>query len=161
MEMIIGRLEEANRRRSEIIGSQEPSVALVDFAPLKGKLPCPIEGKIMVSFGYSVDPITNLKSFSPGISVKGKVGRSVVSVADGQVAYVGDLRGYGNFIIINHDGSHYTTYAGLGETFVSEGTLVKSGTRLAISGENGIVRFELRRGREPLDPLEWFVNDAY
>lgn len=152
MERIIVRLEEEREhalRRQEGIG--QASV----FAGLKGQLRTPFRGKIIVRFGNIVDPVTHLKSFSPGISIQGRKGGSVLLVSSGNVAYTGNLRGYGNFVIINHDNQYYTTYAGLGNILVSQGQHLLSGSKLATAGDNGIVKFELRRGREALDPVTW------
>ena len=151
MEDIIARLEKARLERQRAGQQQGPSV----FASLRGQLPSPFRGKIIVPFGNSTDPITKLKSFSPGITIKGRAGREVIAVASGSVAYVGNLRGYGNFVIINHDRQYYTTYAGLAVIEVAEGQFVREGARLGKSGSDGEIKFELRRGRESLDPVEW------
>jgi len=100
MEQIIVRLEEEQERARQFRqGEQGASV----FAALRGQLLSPFRGKITVPFGNQVDPVTKLKSFSPGITVKGRAGGPVYLVASGVVAYTGNLRGYGNFVIINHD----------------------------------------------------------
>ncbi|MFZ5980251.1 MAG: murein hydrolase activator EnvC family protein, partial [Candidatus Zixiibacteriota bacterium] len=100
MERIIARLEEEQERARQLHrGQQGTSV----FAALKGQLLSPFQGKITVPFGNQVDPVTKLKSFSPGITIQGRAGGPVYLVASGAVAYTGNLRGYGNFVIINHD----------------------------------------------------------
>lgn len=152
MERIIVRLEEQREqdlRRQERV--RQPSI----FAGLKGQLRTPFRGKIVQRFGNIVDPVTHLKSFSPGISIQGRKGGSVLLVSSGNVAYTGNLRGYGNFVIINHDNQYYTTYAGLGKILVSQGQHLLSGSQLATAGDDGLVKFELRRGREALDPVTW------
>jgi septal ring factor EnvC (AmiA/AmiB activator) len=151
MEALVARLIEEQSDASP--GAPVPSSSA--FTSLKGQLPSPFRGKIIAKFGGFTDPITNLKSFSPGITIKGKPGRSVLAVASGTVAYAGELRGYGNFVIINHDNQYYTTYAGLGEITVSKGQYVSSQEPLGKSASDGIVKFELRNRREPLDPVEW------
>lgn len=152
MAALIARLEEQRSRelaaRTKIAG---PSV----FAGLKGQLASPYRGKIVLTFGEHTDPVTRLKSFSPGITINGKAGRAVYSVASGTVAYAGNLRGYGNFVIINHDHQYYTTYAGLREILVAKDQFVPGRAKLGTAGKDGRVKFELRRGREPLDPVKW------
>lgn len=151
MQEIIARLEEASRSRQYPEGDIAPSV----FAALKGRLLMPHRGKVVVPFGLSTDPVTKLKSYSPGIVIKGRAGAEVKLVASGTVAYSGNLRGYGKFVIIRHDSQHYTTYAGLGRIDVSEGQHLGAGSPLGVAADDGQVRFELRREREPLDPVEW------
>ncbi len=159
MERVIARLEDERRRQQAERGRQpsEPSV----FATLKGQLQPPVRGKIAVPFGPAIDPITRLKSFSPGITIAARAGTPVRAVAAGEVAYVGNLRGYGKFVIINHDDEYYTTYAGLGEPLVSVGDFVTSSTQLGPLANDGQLKFELRKGREPLDPVTWIRIDSF
>ncbi len=159
IERIIARLERQRQESTAAIPGQPsgPSV----FATLQGQLLSPFKGKIVIGFGHSRDEITKLKSFSPGITIKGKPGQKVVAVADGTVAYVGSLRGYGNFVIINHSDRYYSTYGGLGKMSVGTNEYVLAGTTLAQAGKEGLVKFELRHGREPLDPVKWIRIDSF
>jgi septal ring factor EnvC (AmiA/AmiB activator) len=159
IERIIARIER-QRQESPAAVSGLPSGPSV-FATLQGQLLSPFKGRIVVGFGHSQDEITKLKSFSPGITIKGKLGRKVVAVADGTVAYVGNLRGYGKFVIINHGDRYYSTYGGLGKTSVNTNEYLLAGTTLGQAGEEGLVKFELRHGREPLDPVKWIRIDSF
>lgn len=159
IERIIARIER-QRQESAAAVSGLPSGPSV-FATLQGQLLSPFGGKIVVGFGHSQDEITKLKSFSPGITIKGKLGRKVVAVADGTVAYVGSLRGYGEFVIMNHGDRYYSTYGGLGKTSVNTNEYLLAGTTLGQAGEEGLVKFELRHGREPLDPVKWIRIDSF
>ncbi|MEE8576245.1 MAG: peptidoglycan DD-metalloendopeptidase family protein [candidate division Zixibacteria bacterium] len=125
------------------------------FAAMKGHLLRPVSGKIITAFGASQHKVTKLKSFSPGIVIKTRPSSSVSTAAAGTVSYRGSLRGYGNFVIISHDSQYFTTYAGLGKVDVSQGQYLRAGSKLGTAAADGQVRFELRRGREPLDPVKW------
>ena len=158
MERIIVRLEEEREQALRAqVGDQGASV----FATLKGQLRSPFRGKIVERYGNIVDPVTKLKSFNPGIVIQGKAGGAVTLVASGNVAYTGNLRGYGNFVIINHDNQYYTTYAGLGKILVNQGQHLIGGSQLATAGDDGLVKFELRQGRETLDPVTWISFDSF
>lgn len=159
MEKIIVRLQQEAEERLHT--ARQSGATTSFFASLKGQLTPPYQGRIKTAFGNIVDPITNLKSFSSGISIQGQAGRKVIAVSSGTVAYVGNLRGYGSFIIINHDDRFFTTYAGLGATDVSTNEYVLAGNKIAESDENGLVKFELRDGRKPLDPVEWIRFDSF
>jgi len=159
IERIIARLERQCQESPVAIPGQPSSPSV--FATLQGQLLSPFRGKIVIGFGHSQDEITRLKSFSPGITIKGKPGRKVMAVADGTVAYVGNLRGYGKFVIINHGDRYYSTYGGLGKTSVGTNEYVLAGTILAQAGKEGLVKFELRHGREPLDPVKWIRIDSF
>lgn len=157
MRAIIARLEEA--RSQAALRHQIPSGPSA-FAAMKSQLLSPFRGKITDGFGEHVDPVTRLKSFSPGITIDGRAHGGVYCVASGTVAYTGSLRGYGNFVIINHDHQYYSTYAGLGEILVSDGQFLQSRTKVGTSGQDGVVRFELRDGHEPLDPVKWIKIES-
>ncbi|MDF1545334.1 MAG: peptidoglycan DD-metalloendopeptidase family protein [bacterium] len=157
MQEIIDRLERQYAQRNQ----SRPGSSDSPFSSLKGQLLSPFKGKVTLPFGRRVDPVTKLKSFSPGITIKGRAGRTVSAVAAGTVAYSGQLRGYGNFVIINHDDQYFTTYAGLGKITVAEGEYLFSGTKLGTVATDGTIKFELRRGREALDPVEWIRIDSF
>jgi len=154
MEDIIAELERAQERRRRQSG-REPRYQTGSFARSKGSLPPPIKGKIVSSFGWKKNKITNLSSFSPGIDIQPSPGHAdIIASAPGRVVYVGTLRGYENFVIIEHDDGFYTTYAGLGDIAVDTDELVDTGDVLGKRGK-GNVHFEIREGREHLDPVIW------
>jgi murein DD-endopeptidase MepM/ murein hydrolase activator NlpD len=154
MEDIIAELERAHEKRRRESGP-EPRYQKGSFALSKGSLQPPIKGKIVSSFGWKIDKITNLTSFSPGINIKSSPGHNdIIACAPGRVVYVGILRGYENFVILEHDDGYYTTYAGLGNITVDMDDLVDTGDVLGKRGK-GHIRFEIRKGREHLDPVIW------
>ena len=159
IERVIARLEKEREERQR--ANNQSVVEYSAFSTLKGQLLSPVKGKIVTHYGSSKDPVTRLESFSPGITIKCRPDASVYSVAPGSIAYVGNLRGYGNFIIISHDDIYYTTYGGLGETSVSQGEYITSGTKLAVAGSGNLIKFELRKYREPLDPVKWIQIDSF
>jgi murein DD-endopeptidase MepM/ murein hydrolase activator NlpD len=156
MESIVQRLldEAAQRERA---GNQRVSF----FAELKGTLLAPYKGRIIDSWGDKVDPVTNLRSTSPGIKIKGVAGRKVSSVASGTIAYVGELRGYGNFIIINHDDRFFTTYAGLTSVIVTTDQYILAGEKLGVSDSDGVIKFEIRDNMKTVDPVEWIQIESF
>lgn len=159
MESIIARLEKQQQAQAKV--KKPTRFEGGKFTRWRGRMPTPIAGKIVSSFGWKTDPKTKLKSFSPGIDIRPAAGaRTVSACAPGKVIYVGNLRGYDNFVIVEHDDGYYTTYAGLAEAGVTVGDLVQGGTRLGSCG-TGPVRFELRQGREHLDPVEWLDIDGF
>ncbi|MCH9031388.1 MAG: peptidoglycan DD-metalloendopeptidase family protein [candidate division Zixibacteria bacterium] len=150
---LVARLEKKERdRRGSADSWRMPSTGL--FLALKGKLKAPIQGKISSHFGWSTDPVTNLRSFSSGIVIQGKPNYNVRVVAPGKVAYVGSLRGYDNFVIVEHEDGFYTTYGGLGRVKVSLDQYLKVREPVGVTTD-GIVKFEIRSGKESVDPVEW------
>lgn len=154
MEQIIAELERVEQQRLAQDGPR-PRFRTGSFDQSKGRLQPPIKGKIVSAFGWKKDKITNLSSFSPGIDVKPSRGfTDVVAVAPGRVAYVGSLRGYENFVILEHDDGFYTTYAGLGEIDIDLDELLNIGDKIG-TATGDKVHFEIRKGREHLDPVIW------
>ncbi len=127
------------------------------FRTLKGRLPWPVKGKLALGFGQQEEKRFKTKVFNPGIDISPE-SEEVKAVADGMVVYSSWLRGFGNFIILQHDGGFYTVYANLKEVFADVGeTVIQSQTvaRVSGSGAEDNLHFEIRKGKEQLDPLEW------
>jgi septal ring factor EnvC (AmiA/AmiB activator) len=176
-------LEQIRRDRSEVsnaISSLEDDAAAVseifakldrktaakpDHPPLpglareKGNLIWPVQGKIVRAFGTTKDK-RGIKLTNPGIDIKGLSGSSVLAAATGAVIYISWLRGYGQFIILDHGEGYYTLYANLIDLYVETGDMVEAGETIAKIGDLGSVEgstlhFELRRKKESIDPLKW------
>ncbi len=159
MEDLIAQLEAARRDKKEGLAGAESAVS-GNFVSYKGALQAPLTGKIIKAFGWSIDKITKLKSFSPGIEIVGEPNSKITAVADGIAAYVGNLRGYGTFVILEHEDGYFSTYAGIERLEVEQGEIISQGEKLGVS-PSGIIKFELRHGKEPLDPIEWIKIDYF
>jgi len=125
----------------------------------RGNLIWPIQGKIVRSFGTTKDK-RGIKLTNPGIDIRGLSGSSVAAAAAGKIIYISWLRGYGQFIILDHGANYYTLYANLTDIYVETGDMIKAGEVIAEIGDLGslegsILHFELRLKKESLDPLEW------
>ena len=87
-------------------------------------------------------------------------GAAFAGVAEGRVDYVNWLEGHGKCAIINHGGGFYTLYAHASEITVTVGKDVAAGEIIGRVGDTGstigtALHFEIRKGREALNPLEW------
>lgn len=154
MEELIIRLE---KERADRERGQRPTSFVYEtgnFVSYKGVLTPPAKGTITEGFGWKTDPITKLKSYSPGIKIQGPKSGRVLATAPGVIAYVGNLRGYGNFVIIEHEDGYYSTIAGIGSLYVDKNQIVEKSEVIGVT-ESGLVKYELRRGKEPVDPVEW------
>ncbi len=97
-----------------------------------------------------------------GINIAGSLGQTIYAAAAGKVVYSNTgLRGYGKLIIIKHNNSFLTAYAHNNRVWVKEGTIVKSGQKIADMGDTGAKRvmlhFEIRRNGQPVNPL-FYLN---
>jgi len=91
-----------------------------------------------------------------GIDIGGTDGTPIVAAATGQVAFVGQLRGYGNLLIIKHSNGYLTSYAHLQRATVREGQTVNAGQTIGQMGHTEssrpMLHFELRCNGVPVDP---------
>ena len=93
-----------------------------------------------------------------GINIAAPLGSAVRAAAGGSVAYAGnELRGFGNLLLIKHQGGWITAYAHNDELLVKPGDVVRKGQPIARVGATGNVaspqlHFELRRGKTAVDP---------
>jgi len=113
----------------------------------------PVAGKVLKRFGPSADGQRN-----DGVNISAAKGAEVRAAAGGEVVYAGsELAGFGNLVLIRHPGGWVTAYAHADTILVAEGELVKQGQVVARAGSTGNaaspqVHFELRKGKEPVDP---------
>ena len=133
--------------------------APVDFTRLKGKLRWPIAGaRIAIPFGDVVHPGFHTVTPHPGLTLAFRGdGRNVRAVAFGRVAFAGEMRGFGQTVVVDHASGYYTVYAGLATIHAFQGDVVHDGTVLGVAerapgDDEARVYFELRRGTDALDP---------
>ena len=126
------------------------------FRALKGRLSWPIKGKVTLGFGEQKEPRFNTNVFNPGIDISPESDKEVKAVAEGKVVYSSWLRGYGNFIILQHDEGYYTVYANLKEILAGTGEKISSSQVIGIiDGSENNLHFEIRKGKQQINPLEW------
>ncbi len=107
-----------------------------------------------------------VSQFTPsgkGVDISGTLGQPIYATKAGKVVYSGNgLKGYGNLIIIKHDGTYLSAYAHNKVNLVKDGATVKAGQKIAEmgSGDNGqpILHFEIRQNGKPLDPSTLVSN---
>ncbi len=156
LNLLVKRLEE---RRKKAKLDQERSLK-VAFQKRVGKLPWPVSGPIIRDFGKIVHPVYKTVIMSNGIDIKIAKGNSVYCVAPGTVDYVGWMRGYGKFVIVNHYGGYLTIYAHLEKIEVAQDQEIDYGASLGVSGDTGSLdgpklHFQIRHLSETLNPNKW------
>ena len=113
----------------------------------------PVSGTVLKGFGAGADGQRN-----DGVNISVPAGTQVKAAAGGEVVYAGsELVGFGNLILIRHPGGWISAYAHSEKMLVKEGDLVRQGQPIAEAGQTGNaqstqVHFELRKGKEPVDP---------
>jgi lipoprotein NlpD len=133
------------------VSPREVSVA-PSGTPSRSGWTWPAKGKVVARFA----PQQGIK----GINIEGQKGDKVYAASSGVVAYAGSgLSGYGNLIIIKHDGQFLTAYGHNAKNNVREGQTVQKGQVIADMGimdrHYWGVHFEIRHMGKPVDPLRY------
>ena len=129
------------------------------FAANKGRLPWPVEGSVIESYGQHYHPVyKNVKlPFNNGVTLAVARGTQAKAVFDGTVAQVVVIPGYNQCVLVQH-GSYFTFYCKLKSVSVKAGQQVKTGQVLGtvdtISGEDQF-HFQLWKERSPQNPENW------
>jgi murein DD-endopeptidase MepM/ murein hydrolase activator NlpD len=124
-----------------------------------GKFRWPARGRIISGFGSQPDGSKN-----EGINLAVPLGTEIHAAEAGRVHYVGDgLKGYGNLILIRHANDWVTAYAHADQILVKANDEVRRGQVIGKAGKTGPVaqpqlRFELRKGSVPVDPVPHLAN---
>lgn len=162
LEQIIARLEQQRQASQGAPGSLISILPPGQFLSQKGKMLWPVIGKLVSTFGVKKDPVRKTATFQPGLDIEVEPNTTVRAVSTGVVIYVGWLRGYDNFVILQHDSGYYTLYAHLEQIFVKVGNLLKTSQPLgtvapppADLNQTGRFHFEVRQGKKQLDPQDW------
>ena len=130
-----------------------------NFASNKGRLPWPVEGTVIESYGQHYHPVyKNVKlPFNNGVTLAVARGAQAKAVFDGTVSQVVVIPGYNQCVLVQH-GSYFTFYCKLKSVSVKAGDKVKTGQALGtvdtLSGEDQF-HFELWKERAPQNPENW------
>ena len=115
----------------------------------------PVRGRVVSDFGPKPGGLHN-----DGFNIAAPRGTPFHAAENGVVVYAGnELRGFGNLILVRHDGGWVTAYAHADEIAARRGDQVRRGQVLGKVGQTGNVaspqlHFEIRRGTRAVDPRE-------
>jgi murein DD-endopeptidase MepM/ murein hydrolase activator NlpD len=136
-------------------------------APVKTKPPArsggrfawPVQGRVISRFGVKANGLHN-----DGINIAVKQGTAVRAADNGVVVYAGnELRGFGNLLLLRHQGGWLTAYGHNRNLDVKVGDIVHRGQRIARSGATGNItrpqlHFEVRKGRRAVNPTRYLAT---
>ncbi|OGD16252.1 MAG: hypothetical protein A2V76_10935 [Candidatus Aminicenantes bacterium RBG_16_63_14] len=134
------------------------------FVPLyerKGKLPWPLEGRVITAFGFEKHPDFKTVVMNKGVEISPAKDKSLIlSVHTGKIVYADYFQGYGNLLIVDHGMTYYTLYGHCSEFLAAVGDMVRTGQPVAMVGDTGSLKgeclyFEIRYKTKALDPLQW------
>ena len=119
----------------------------------------PIEGTIgSRDFGVHVHPIFGTERMHNGVDIGCVMDQPIWAAKAGSVISAGWRNGYGNTVMIEHEGGIVTVYAHLNQVLVSSGHSVNIGELIGKCGSTGWstgphLHFETRVGSVPHDPV--------
>ncbi len=128
------------------------------FASARGKLPWPVDGRLLARFGETRGDDTRAKW--DGVMISASAGSQVHAVHGGRVVFADWLRGAGLLVILDH-GNGYLSLYGHNQTLLkSAGDVVKAGESISTVGNSGgqdtpALYFAIRQQGRPSDPAQW------
>ncbi len=128
------------------------------FSAARGKLPWPVNGRLLARFGESRGDDARAKW--DGVMISASAGSQVHAVHGGRVVFADWLRGAGLLVILDH-GNGYLSLYGHNQTLLKgAGDIVKAGEAISTVGNSGgqstpALYFAIRQQGQPTDPTQW------
>jgi murein DD-endopeptidase MepM/ murein hydrolase activator NlpD len=136
---------------------RDPAVRASPAPPYRrmppGRFAWPVRGQVVSAFGSKGGGMVN-----DGMNIAAPRGTPVRAASDGTVIYAGnEVRGFGNLVLIRHEGGWVTAYGHAERVIVRQGQAVRTGEEIARVGSSGAVstpqlHFQVRREGKPVDP---------
>jgi murein DD-endopeptidase MepM/ murein hydrolase activator NlpD len=145
--------------------SSPPSTPVVARGPvpgapaMAGAFAWPLQGAILSNYGP-----TSKGQHNDGINIAAPAGTPIKASESGVVVYAGnEIRGFGNLILLKHEGGLMTAYAHNEVLLVGRGAVVRRGQDIARVGNSGGVsqpqlHFEIRKNGKAVDPNPYLVG---
>ena len=156
---------EHKRKAREKQGGSVPQYTLdsKNFRKNKGKLPWPLQGKIIHKYGKQRNSRLKTTINNTGIDIRAKAGDKVNSVFTGIVTMITYLSGFGNTVILDHGGGYYSVYSHLEEILVELDVLIETGEVIGLAGDSGSLEgtklhFALFSDQKTENPQKWLRN---
>jgi septal ring factor EnvC (AmiA/AmiB activator) len=136
---------------------QAPAPSGQPFERVRGKLPWPVPGRVVASFGQSRGGGLKWN----GVLIATERGTEVKAPYAGRVVYSDWLPGLGLLLILDHGGGYMTLYGHNEQLYRGVGETVQAGDPIATVGDTGgqsrpELYLEVRKGTAPQDPRKWF-----
>ncbi|WP_323716596.1 murein hydrolase activator EnvC family protein [Paracoccus aminovorans] len=156
---------------------QDVGAPMADFEGAQGSLPLPALGQVIRR--YDEPDAAGVRR--PGLVIATAPAALVTTPWPATIRYRGPLLDYGNVMIVEPARGYLLIFAGLAQVFGETGDVLAAGEPVGLmggqeppaqefgaefvadaaagggAGQNETLYVELRRGKETLDPAEWFV----
>ena len=127
----------------------------------KALLRTPVDGaRISSSFGMRHHPILGFTRMHQGVDFAVPAGTPIMASGDAVVASAGWAGGYGNMVVLHHDGSYATAYGHMSRIAkgIKPGVRVRQGEVIGYVGMTGLatgphLHYEVRVDSKAINPL--------
>ena len=128
------------------------------FSSARGKLPWPVNGRLLARFGEARGGDSRAKW--DGVMISASAGSQVRAVHGGRVVFADWLRGAGLLVILDHGNGYLSLYGHNQSLLKSAGDVVKAGEAISTVGDSGGqnssgLYFAIRQQGRPSDPAQW------
>ncbi|MEK1906202.1 MAG: murein hydrolase activator EnvC [Pseudomonas sp.] len=128
------------------------------FAQAKGKLPWPVNGRLVARYGSPRSGDERAKW--DGVLIGASAGSQVHAVHGGRVVFADWLRGAGLLVILDHGNGYLSLYGHNQSLLKDAGDIVKAGEAIATVGTSGgqntpALYFAIRQQGRASDPAQW------
>ncbi|MEB0008258.1 murein hydrolase activator EnvC [Pseudomonas sp. MH9.2] len=128
------------------------------FAEARGKLPWPVDGRLLARFGETRGDDARTKW--DGVMISAAAGSQVHAVHGGRVVFADWLRGAGLLVILDHGNGFLSLYGHNQSLLKDAGDIVKAGEAISTVGSSGgqdtpALYFAIRQQGRPSDPAQW------
>lgn len=128
------------------------------FAEARGKLPWPVDGRLLARFGETLGDDARTKW--DGVMISAAAGSQVHAVHGGRVVFADWLRGAGLLVILDHGNGFLSLYGHNQSLLKDAGDIVKAGEAISTVGSSGgqdtpALYFAIRQQGRPSDPAQW------
>lgn len=135
-----------------------PAEVGLGFAQAKGRMPWPVEGKLLNRFGAKKPGSSDIAW--EGVRTAAIRGTEIKTIHSGIVIFADYFQGFGWLIIIDHGKEYMSLYAHAEVLTKQAGDRVEQGETVALVGDSGNVNspelyFEIRRQGTPVNPRDW------
>ncbi|MFT0517971.1 MULTISPECIES: murein hydrolase activator EnvC family protein [Pseudomonas] len=128
------------------------------FSAARGKLPWPVNGRLLARFGDARG--SDARAKWDGVMISANPGTQVHAVHGGRVVFADWLRGAGLLVILDHGNGYLSLYGHNQSLLKSAGDIVKAGEAISTVGDSGGqdsagLYFAIRQQGRPTDPAQW------
>lgn len=128
-----------------------------NFAQARGKLPWPVDGRLLARFGSTREDTRNTWD---GVLIQAAEGQQVRAIHGGRVVFADWLRGSGLLVIVDHGDGYLSLYGHNQSLLARAGDSIKAGQPVATVGNTGgqaqsALYFAIRKQGQATDPGQW------